>query len=99
MGLTNSRKGAELFHHAQSVPIGIGIHDFPAREVVDGHSFDGDFPICWWNAHEIAFVGAGKRPAGNHFILLGNGVFDGEAQIREAREEAQYLAFVRFRAD
>src|SRR5437870_7964835 len=97
--LSRDRNDAELLHHAQSVPITVRVHDFSIRDMVDGHAVNGDFPICGWNAHEIAFVGAGKSPAGNHFILLDNGVLHGETQIRVAREEAHYLVLVGFRTN
>jgi hypothetical protein len=43
-------------------------------------------------------VGAGKGPAGNHFIVLGNDVLDGEVQIGIAGDEEEELALVGFGA-
>src|SRR5882672_2317624 len=97
--LLQGRNGAELLHHPQSVPIAVGIHDFSASDMVDGDSAYGYSFVCRWNSHVTAFVRARKGPAGNHFVLLGNDVLDGPAQIRVGFEEVRNLALVRFRTD
>src|SRR5437588_3142950 len=98
-GLTQGRDDAKLLHHAQSVPIAIGIHDFSVGDVVDSHSVNRYFFVGRWNSQVIAFVGAGNGPAGDYFILLGNGVLEGPVQIRVACEEKQNLALVRLRTN
>src|SRR5260370_18091575 len=95
--LAKGRDNAELLHHAQGIPIAVGVHDFSVGDVVNCNSVNGYFLIRRWNSHIVASVGAGKRPAGNHFILLRNGVLDGEVQIRVTCKEVQDLSFFRFR--
>src|SRR6267143_1367334 len=65
----------------------LGIHDFSACQVVNGDSVHGFFLICCGNSHVVASVGAGKGPAGNYFIVLGNDVLDSEVQIGIAGKE------------
>src|SRR6266850_1691680 len=77
----------------------MGIHDFSASNMVDGHSAHGYFFVCRGNSHVIAFVGARKGPAGDYFVSLGNSVFDGPAQIGVGFKEARNLLLVRFRSD
>jgi hypothetical protein len=95
--LSQRRNDAELLHHAKNVPIAIGIHDFPAGDIVDGDSLNRYFLVCGRNSHVLAFVGAAKGPASNHFILFGDEILDGPVQIRVARKEEQNIALIRFR--
>src|SRR6267143_2647354 len=97
--LPQGRNRAELSHHTQGIPIAVGIHDFSASDMVNGHTVHRYFYVFRWNSHEIAFVCARNGPAGNYFVLLGNRVLDGPAQIGVALEEARNLALVCFRTD
>ena len=94
--MSKNRNDAELLHHAQSVPIAVGIHDFSVSDVVDGHSIHGYFLIGRWDSQVFAPLGTGNGPAGNYFIFLGDHVLNGEVQIGVACEEDQKLAFVSF---
>src|SRR5690349_5982042 len=98
-GLSQRGNDAELLHHAESIPIAVGIHDFSVGDVVDGDSINGYFLIRRWDSQVLAPLGARNGPAGNHFIFLGNGVLNGPMQVRVAFEEAQNLALVCFRAN
>ncbi len=97
LGLSKGGNDAELLHHAESIPVAVGIHDFSVGDVVDGDSVNGNFLIRRWDSQVFAPLGAGNGPAGNHFIFLGNGVLNGPMQVRVTFEEAQNLALVRVR--
>src|SRR5882724_10855297 len=80
-GLSKGGNDAELLHHAESIPIAVGIHDFSVGDVVDGDSVNGNFLIRRWDSQVFAPLGAGNGPV----------------QVRVAFEEAQNLALVRVR--
>ena len=62
LGRAESRNGAELLHHAQGVPTGVGIHNLSAGDVIDGDAVHGYFLICRSDSQVFAFVRTGNVP-------------------------------------
>src|SRR6266513_5310495 len=92
--LSEGRDDPELLHHAESVPADVRIHDLSIDDVIDGDSFYVHFLVCGGNSHEFAGVSAGNCPSDRQLFLFVNDVFNREAQIRNADDEARDLAFI-----
>src|SRR5262249_34584890 len=97
--LSKRWRQTKLLHHSPHVPAKVRIHDLAVRYVMDGDAIDGYSLVGCRNPHELPSVSAGHGPIGRYLFFLRYHVLDREAQIRIARGEELYLAFVSLGAD